>query len=71
LGLQALDAIAFLAQAWYAAASFFGFGALGIVALSTHEEAPDVQLWIPSTVGEQSVFLLQAAACLPQALSMH
>jgi hypothetical protein len=69
--LQAFDAIAFLAHASYAAASFLAFGALGIVALSRHEDAPEVQLWIPSTVGEQSVFLLHAAACLPHALSMH
>jgi hypothetical protein len=48
-----------------------GFAAVGGVADSMHDAAPDEQPWIESRVDWQSVFLPQAASCFLQALSMH
>ena len=62
---------AFLAHASTADASFFGFAAEGSVAESTHVAAADVQSWIPSRADWQSLFLLHAASCFEQVLSMH
>jgi hypothetical protein len=70
LALQAFP-IAFLAQVSTASASFFGFAADGSVAESMHVAAAEVQLWIPSSAVEQSLFLPQAASGLAQVLSMH
>jgi hypothetical protein len=69
--LHALDATAFLAQASKAAPSFLGFGAVGTLIDPTQEDAPEEQLWKLSTIGEQSVFFVHAAAGAVQALSMH
>ena len=50
LALHAFAVIAFFAQVSYAVASFLGFAAVGAVAPSMHEAAPDVQPWIESRV---------------------
>ena len=52
-------------------ASFFGFAAEGKLAESTHDAAPDEQLWIASRVDWQSVFFPHAAAGFEQVLSTH
>src|SRR5258708_962111 len=69
--LQALLAIAFFAQLSTAAASFFGFAAVGGLAAPMHEAAVAEQPWMASSTGWQSAFLPQAVSCFAQVLSTH